>query len=450
VDAAAVEWLPPPPPEPIGTGWKARLLRGKRGGVLALVANALIALRHAPEWQDVLHYNESSMATIVRRAPPFEITPAVPFAWGDEHDVVAAAWLQHQGIPVNKDIAAQAVHTVAKEHSYHPIRDYLDALEWDGVARIDDWLVLFLGTHPSDYVRTVGVKFLIGGVARVYRPGVKNDTCMILEGPQGALKSTALRVLAGDDFFSDDISELGSKDSVMQTRGVWIIELSELDAMTRTEVSRVKSFMSRQVDRIRPPYGRRVIEAPRECIFAGTVNKDTYLKDETGGRRFWPVKCGVIKIDELKRDRDQLWAEARDRFRAGDKWWIDDPALMKSAAEEAAARYEGDPWDEIIAAWVKNPLQRCDQSGHPLAELISTPDFVTVTDILAHCIGKPPGTWTQTDQTRVARSLTAKEWKRKQKRIDGEQEWGYVPPVTSVTTRPSMTGDTLSAGFSKL
>jgi predicted P-loop ATPase len=324
--------------------------------------------------------------------------------------------MQHEGISVNKEIAGQAVHAVARQHSFHPIRAYLDSLTWDGVKRIDDWLTLYLGVDPSDYVRAVGAKFLIGGVARVYRPGVKNDSCLILEGPQGALKSTALRTLAGANFFSDDIAELGSKDSVLQTRGVWIIELSELDAMTRGEVSRVKAFMSRQVDRIRPPYGRRVIEAPRECVFVGTVNKQTYLKDETGGRRFWPVKCGVIQIPELLRDRDELWAEARERFRAEDSWWLDTAALVKVAAEEAGARYEGDPWDEAIAGWI---------SGR---------ESVSVPEVLMQCLNKSKETWTQADQNRVARSLTASGWNRRQKRTGGDREWRYFPPVTSVTT----------------
>jgi predicted P-loop ATPase len=371
------------------------------------------------------------MATIVKLAPPLEGAPATPFRWADEHDVLTAEWLQHQGISVNKEIAGQAVQAVAREHSFHPIRAYLDSLKWDGVKRIDDWLTLFLGADPSAFVRAVGAKFLIGGVARVYRPGVKNDTCPILEGPQGALKSTALRALAGDDFFTDDIAELGSKDAVMQTRGVWIIELGELDAMTRGELSRVKAFMSRQVDRIRPPYGRRVIEAPRECVFAGTVNKDTYLKDETGGRRFWPVKCGVIQIDELRRDRDQLWAEARERFRARDTWWLDNHSLMESAAEEVHARYEVDPWDVLISEWVQDPQQRFDQ-GHPMAALTSTSESVTVTDVLIHCIGKRPDAWTQADQTRVARSLTAKGWKRYQKRTPVGREWRYSKSPVSL------------------
>jgi predicted P-loop ATPase len=390
-----------------------------------VVANAIIALRNAPEWRGVLHFDESALATIVKRVPPWGKAFAIPFTWADEHDVLAAAWLQHQGISVNKEIAGQAVHAVAREHSFHPIRDYLNSLKWDGIKRIDAWLTLYLGVDPSDYVKAVGAKFLISAVARIFQPACKVDTCLILEGPQGAQKSTALRTLAGADFFTDDISELGSKDSVLQTRGVWIIELSELDAMTGSKLSRVKAFMSRQVDRVRPPYGKRPIEAKRECVFAGTVNKEAYLTDETGGRRYWPVKCGAIRIDDLARDRDQLWAEACKRYRAKEPWWLDNPSLTQAAAAEVAERHEPDPWDDLIGEWLGAPTQRLDPTGTPVAPMISTLDFVTVTDILAHCIGKRPDVWTPADQNRVARSLTSKGWKRHQKRIAGARPWGY-------------------------
>jgi predicted P-loop ATPase len=396
-----------------------------------VVANAIIALQYAPEWRGVLHFDESSLTIIVRRPPPLGKNPAVPFTWADEHDVLAAAWLQHQSISVNKEIAGQAVHAVAREHSFHPIRDYLNSLKWDGRKRIDAWLTLYLGVAPSNYVKAVGAKFLISAVARIFIPGCKVDTCLILEGPQGAQKSTALRTLAGAEFFTDDISELGSKDSVMQTRGVWIIELSELDAMSKGEVSRVKAFMSRQVDRVRPPYGKRVVEAKRECVFAGTVNKETYLTDETGGRRYWPIKCGAIKIADLVRDRDQLWAEARDSFRAGDTWWLDNQALTQAAAAEVAERHEPDPWNDLISEWLKKPTAGKDPD---LPALISTRDFVTITDILAHCISKRPDVWTQADQSRVARCLIAKNWKRRLKLTGARREWGYCPPVTTVTT----------------
>jgi predicted P-loop ATPase len=393
-------------PPRVSHAWGGRLIKSAQGKPLALVANALIALRHAPQWQGVLYFNESSFVTIAKAAPPFEHTPAMPFDWTDEHDILTAAWLQHQGISVPREIAAQAVQTVAREHSFHPIRDYLNSLKWDRTKRIDDWLTLYLGAKPTDYTRAVGAKFLIGGVARVLKPGCKNDSCLILEGSQGTLKSTALRTLT-DPWFTDDMPELGTKDSALQCRGVWLIELSELDAIGRVEVSKVKAFISRSTDHYRPPYGRRPIDAPRECIFAGTANHNTYLKDETGSRRFWPVACDVIKIDYLRRDRDQLWAEARKCYGAGETWWLESKCLMEAAANEQQDRYEGDPWDGLIGAWIKEK------------------NNVSIEDILERCIEKKKDQWTQGDKNRIGRSLRAQGWERYRHREGQEREWRF-------------------------
>lgn len=394
-------------PLPISVAWTTRLIRNLNRKPAACLENALVALKYAEDWHGVLQFNESSLQVTAKLPPPWGSRP-VPFAWRDDDDVRAAAWFQRQGIMVGQEISGQAIQTTARENGFHPIRDYLDSLKWDQVKRIDDWLTLYLGVGSTKYARAVGAKWLIGAVARVYRPGCKNDTCLILEGPQGGLKSTALRSLTGDDFFADDIAELGSKDSVMQTKGVWIIELAELDAMTKSESSRIKAFMSRQVDRIRLPYGRRVIEVPRECIFAGTVNHDAYLKDETGGRRFWPVRCGPINIEDLRRDRNQLWAEARERFRAGDKWWLDSADLTAAAAEQQQERYDADPWQPTIEQWIPNR------------------ESVTVEQILEDCVEKPKKDWTPQDKSRVGRCLKALKWERYQRRLDdGKREWRY-------------------------
>ena len=175
---------------------------------------------------------------------------------------------------------------------------------------------------------------------------------LILEGPQGAKKSTALAVLAGDGWFTDELAEIGSKDAALQMRGVWIIEIAELDAIGRAEVSRIKAFLSRTVDRYRPPYDRYVVDVPRQCVFAGSVNPDTYLRDETGNRRFWPVRCGRIDLDALRRDRDQLWAEAVVRYREGAIWWIDDRDLIAAANVEQEARVHPDAWHALIERWL--------------------------------------------------------------------------------------------------
>jgi predicted P-loop ATPase len=394
----------------VGIGnWKDQLLKSQSGTPKGCLQNALVALEHASEWQGVLGFDQSTLRVVATAAPPWDSRPAL-FTWSDEDDVRAAAWMQQQGIMISKDIIGQAVQTVARGFRFHPIHDYLNALVWDGISRIDDWLTLYLGVESSEFVRAVGMKFLVGAVARVFQPGCKNDTCLVLEGAQGALKSTALKVLAGT-WFTDEIADLGSKDAALQLRGTWIVELPELDAFGRAETSRIKAFISRSTDRFRPPYGRHVIEVPRESVFAGTVNHETYLKDETGGRRFWPVRCGVIKIEGLRRDRDQLWAEAVKRLRAGEIWWIDSTTLTESAAEEQQERYDEDPWQSVIADWVQDR------------------EYVTSKQILRQCLEKQPSMWSQADKNRVARCLRAIGWTRKKGPADEsrQREWRYYP-----------------------
>ena len=212
--------------------WRANLIVNKAGQPRALLANAITALREAPEWSGVLALNEFSLGTAALLAPPFG--EGTITKWSDQEDRLTADWLQRKGICVSADVAAQAVQTVASEHSFHPVREYLDGLKWDGVGRLQTWLVRYLGAQPSDYTAAVGERWLISAVARIYQPGVKADCCLILEGIQGTKKSTALRTLAGE-WFADEIADLGSKDAAMQAAGVWIVELAELDSLTKIE-----------------------------------------------------------------------------------------------------------------------------------------------------------------------------------------------------------------------
>src|SRR5215471_655345 len=281
------------------SAWKKDLLRAKspmstiEGRILPVLANAIAGFRHAPEWRGVLAFNEFGFGTVALKPAPWGIVPKGE--WTDYEDRLAAEWLQKQGILVSVEIAGQAVQTAARDHPFHPVRAYLKGLQWDGVERLDRWLMTYLGVEDTDYSRAVGPRWLISAVARIFRPGAKADCCLILEGAQGIRKSTALRTLAGE-YFTDELADLGSKDAAMQTRGVWMIELSELDSLSYSDVARIKAFMSRTTDRFRPPYGMRLVESPRQCVFAGTVNHNTYLRDETGGRRFWPVTCNRIDV----------------------------------------------------------------------------------------------------------------------------------------------------------
>jgi predicted P-loop ATPase len=403
--------------------WRDHLIVNRDFSPKPLLANCITALRTAPEWAGVLGFNDMSLGAVLLKAAPWgEGAPGEE--WTDHEDRLTADWLHHVGIYVSVEVAGQAVQAVARDRSFHPVKEYLDSLKWDGTKRIDGWLSLYLGAETDDYTAAVGARWLISAVARIYHPGAKVDCCLILEGPQGLKKSTALKTIAGK-WFTDQTEDLGSKDSLMQIRGVWIVELAELDSMSRGDVGQIKAFMSCSADRFRPPYGRRLIESPRQCVFAGSVNQSSYLRDETGGRRFWPVACTRILIEELARDRDQLWAEAVVRYRAGSVWWLDSIELNQMAGREQSDRYEGDPWDDLIAPWLENPARKHDATGHPLEPFTSDTDSVTVTDVLTHCIGKRPDQWTQADKKRVGRSLGVSGWGRYRAGARNSREWRY-------------------------
>lgn len=395
------------------TNWRNGLLLNMNGSVKALLANAITALRFSSEWSGVLAYDDFALNTVALRPAPWMPSDiSLPLSWSGTEDILAADWLQHQDISVPLHVAGQAVEAVAKANRFHPVREYLESLTWDGTHRLATWLNTYLGVEPSPYASAVGSRWMISAVARIFAPGSKADTCLILEGPQGIKKSTALRVLA-EPWFAEEIAELGSKDASMQLQGVWIVEIAELESMTRADVGRVKDFMGHLTDRFRPPYGQRTIKVPRQCVFAGSVNHSTYLRDETGGRRFWPVDCKapVIDVDGLTTVRDQLWAEAVFLFHEGKAWWLDSPELNRRAAEEQADRYEGDPWDELILPWVESR------------------DSVSITEVLSYCIEKKKDTWTQADKNRVARCLRARGWERFNARDGVLREWRYRRPV---------------------
>ena len=246
---------------------------------------------------------------------------------------------------------------------YHPIRDYLDGLKWDGKERLERFAADYLGADGHRVPQRRRQDCIGLGRGAHDRAGCKADTMPILEGGQGTFKSTALGGAVLASWFSDDIAELGSKDAAMQTRVAWCIEVAELSSMHKGEVEKVKAFVSRRVDRYRPSYGRNVIEQPRCCIFVGTTNASVYLKDETGARRYLPIRCGTIDLAAIKRDRDQLWAEAVQQYRNGTPWWLVDTSVIETARRSrrpATSRTSGARSSPTM--WrtrTSRPSQRC-------------------------------------------------------------------------------------------
>jgi predicted P-loop ATPase len=352
---------PPPPPTPPPGGWPSwhsRLERDK-GRIVADLANVLIALRGEDQLVDAIAYDEMAKHSIVTAIWPTgpEAKPVKPPPHETDDDDIArlTEWLQAMGIRrIGREIVGIAVEMVAREHSFHPVKDYLNGCVGNGATLIDRWMFTYLGAEAADddeaeYVVAIGKMFLIAMVARIFEPGCQCDYMPVLEGDQGVLKSSACRVLAGQ-WFSDSLPEnITSKDARQHLRGKWLVEVSELAAYSRAENEAIKAFISRREERYRPPFGRHDVMEPRQNVFAGTTNKTVYLKDETGGRRFWPVACAAIDVEGLAQARDQLFAEAVALYRAGEKHWPDADFERKFFKPQQDKRQEEDPWHTTVA-----------------------------------------------------------------------------------------------------
>lgn len=261
----------------------------------------------------------------------------------------------------------KVISSLARENTFHPVRDYLEGLRWDGQPRINTWLVEYGGavddTVKSEaddslsYHEAVSSIPLMAAVKRIYEPGCKYDEMLVIESPrQGTDKSGALRALCpNESWFTDDLPlNLKSQQLIEASLGKWIVEASDLSGKRKTEIEQLKAMMSRQVDGpARMAYAHKPVERPRHFIFVGTTNSEAYLNDPTGARRFWPVKVKRFDVAALRRDRDQLWAEAVARVRAGEPIRMPE-ALWNIAAKEQEKRREIDPWEDTLRAALLN------------------------------------------------------------------------------------------------
>ena len=337
--------------------WRDDLQVNDRGKPEGSAINIATALEKAPGLAGMLGFDEFEQKTLVLRAPPWNKGRFEVRQWSDADDTELLLWLQSNGLPVRAVTSvADTARMIAKRHSFDPLADYLNGLEWDGSPRLEAWLVTYLGAEPTKLNRAISRAFLISAVARGLRPGCQVDHVLTLESPQGIGKTETVRTLGGK-WTQENLPDLHSKDGIAALAGAWIVELSELAAMGRSEVEAVKSFISRRVDRYRPAYGRHVVEQPRRCVFIATTNEGQYLRDRTGNRRFWPVKCSEIDLDALREDRDQLFAEAVAAYRNGEAWHFTDPETIKAAEVEQLARVEHDPWTADIASFILGKSQ---------------------------------------------------------------------------------------------
>lgn len=307
----------------------------------------------------------------------------------------------------SKDQCFEAMNILAHKNRFHPVRDYLDSLRWDGTERLGTWLKKGMGAVGHDeYLSAVGIKTLVAAVARIYEAGIKFDYVMVLEGDQGKKKSTAIAALAGADWFNDNLGDIHQKDVVDCMNGKWIIEISEMASARKADIDFLKGFITRQVDKVRLPYGRRAEEFPRQCIFIGTTNQEDYLHDETGNRRFWCVTIKEADVEWIRANRDQLFAEAVELYHLGEPLWLENKMIEAQAVKEQAARLHEDEWKPLIKNWLETQK---DESGK-LAK-----DYYTIIDIYKGAIGQTSisNNVTPLEGNRVRKVMRSLGWKTK-------------------------------------
>ena len=415
---------------PVFNNWRDDLRRNQEGSILGWAYNIELILTHDAEFAGALEYCLMSYRILKNRKIIGQLKPG---EWTDSDTSHLMCWLgkKYYFSPTDKTIAAGLV-VVAQHNSKHPVRAYLASLTWDGVARLDNWLIDVFDARPKNenqadgyiYLRAAGRYFLIGAVARVMAAPVKMDNVLILEGLQGEGKSTAAEILFGE-WFSESPIPIGDKDAYQVIQGKWGVELGELDSFNKAESTSAKNFFSSKTDRYRPSYGHTAQDFPRQCVFIGSTNQQEYLKDYTGNRRYWPVYCMEVNLASLRAQRDQLWAEALHYYQQGaagergtdTRWWPDASQKMLFDAEQDA-RLQIDPWQSLIENYLHTILA----------------DYVTSADVLMLAVGKDRGHLTRADQGRIGPILQMLGWQHTKKRVlvDGCAKplprWVYAKP----------------------
>ena len=338
--------------------WKTQLKITDKGALAATIDNVAIILRNDPNFKDVLALNEMDHNIVARKSLPWRKVRG-DSQWIDADDSALRYYLERVYGLSSKDKTYDAVNVVAGENKFHPVREYLDSCTWDGIPRVETLLVDYLGAEDTEYTRAVTRKTLTAAVARIYKPGCKFDYMLTLRGRQGLGKSGIIAKLGGE-WYSDTFSTVQGKEAYEQVLGVWLVEVGELAGMRKAEAETIKLYISKQTDRFRPAYGRRMQEFPRQCIFIGTTNEQEFLRDSTGNRRYWvvdtPNKPGKDMWSELTPEVvKQVWAEAVELFKQGEKLYLS-RELEKVARQIQSDYEEENPKVGVVAEYLERLL----------------------------------------------------------------------------------------------
>lgn len=343
---------------PTEDDWKRKLRLTEKGAIASTIENVVIILNGDPSLVDRIAFNEMSHNIVALGSLPWRKGQGER-QWSDADDADLRYYLERIYGLSGKDKIFDAVNVVAMAHKFHPVRDYLDGCEWDGVPRLETLLIDYLGAEDTPYARAVTRKALVAAVARIYRPGCKFDYMLTLRGRQGLGKSALIAKLGGE-WFSDTFTTMQGKEAYEQVQGAWIVEIGELAGMRKAEAETIKLYISKQSDRFRPAYGRRLQEFPRQCIFIGTTNESQFLRDSTGNRRFWVVDTpNEPRLDMWEDLTDdvirQIWGEAVALYHKGEKLYL--PKKLEAVAREVQEIYEEEnPKIGIVAQYLERLL----------------------------------------------------------------------------------------------
>jgi len=354
------------------------------GRPAATLGNTLAILEGDPRWSSRFAYDDFSMDVCVDRC----VLP-------EELGTALTAKLSYDySLDTKTDLVLECMRVVAKRRHFHPVREWLEGLTWDGTARMEDLMHAGFGASPTEdeqIVRIVGERFLLSMVARIYRPGAQVDTMLVLVGKQGAKKSTALKTLAGDEWYGSTDLDLANKDSFMQLRGKWLYELAEFHSVKKAEASKAKSWMSSAKDSYRAPYAKRSEDHLRQTVMAATTNEDEFLNDPTGSRRYQPVHISRTDLEWIAGAREQLFAEAAVRYKAGEQWWFDEGTDEAQRLQRITSSFQvSHPWVEVVHAYV---LGR--KSAEPFSAV----------DVMRQALGRQTGDLTHGEKALVGQIL---------------------------------------------
>jgi predicted P-loop ATPase len=371
--------------------------------VISNVSNIILIIGHDPVLSGLCGFDEFQCMPIIHEpAPsPIEGSPPLPGpyprSWGSADVSQIQAYIQRVWISTaRKGDVEDAMFAVASSRRFHPVKDWLKSLNWDFKPRLNQWLKKTFGVEDNDYHNDVSSCILIAAVRRVIQPGIKFDHMPVLEGAQGMGKSTAIKTLFGHDWFTDTLpAALESKDAAQGVQGVWCIEFAEIEQLIRNEVEVIKSFLSRSVERFRAPYGKSYMTYPRQCVMIGTTNDTDYLRDATGNRRFWPIKCEFVDLEWLKENREQIWAEAAYRESCGEDHWLQEVDSLSQARIAQEDRQQEDVWEDKIRTYLSGMYE------------------TTTGDVLTLALFVPLEKQEKRQQMRVAAILKKMRWERK-------------------------------------